>query len=195
MHRRRYLGLCGIALVAGCGGESGGGGTTHSGGSSGDGGATPPDTATTTPDPTPEPTPTPKQTTHSVGETFVVGEGQAAEYTVTSVSTTDRIGGEYGVAADGVFVVVELEITNRASESFTISSNLFTLVDGQDREFDVDTDGASYAEESIIFEQLNPDVTTSGVIVFDVPADQESRSLRITPASILSTAQPHTVEL
>lgn len=208
MRRRTYLGLCSTLLLAGCSGSDDGGS------GDGGGGATTPEptdtataepTATNTPDPTttateestptPEPTPTPNDTEHAVGETFTVGEGQAAEYTVTDVREADSIGGEFGVKADGVFVVVALEVTNRASESFTISSNLFTLTDGQGRSFDVDTDGVSYAENSIIFEQLNPDVTTSGVVVFDVPTDQESRTLEIAPASILSTAETHTVEL
>lgn len=155
-------------------------------------------TATAKPTDSPEPTasPTPSEPTHAVGETFTVGSGEkTVEYTVVSVETASNVGGEYGEDADAQFVVVELKVTNKASESFTVSSNMFTLVDDQGREYDVDTDAMVYADDPIIYEQVDPGVTKTGIVIFDVPEDQQTRQLKIKPAGMFSTARDHLVIL
>ena len=159
--------------------------------------ATPTATAEPTPEPTPTATATPAQDlSHSVGESFTVGSGaQTIEYTVTDVSTTDRVGSDVvGEDADGQFVIIKLEMTNTGDESLDLSSRPFTLVDSQDREFEVDTMAMGYTENSIVFEQLNPGLSKTGVIVFDVNPDGEY-DLHIAPAGMFSTAETHTVDL
>ncbi len=138
----------------------------------------------------------PEATTHAVDESFQVGSGdQAVEYTVTSVRTAGNLGGQYGEDASGEYVVVVMQMENLGGESFDIGSNLFTLVDSQDREYDVDTDAQVYLENGILFEQLNPGLSTRGAVVFDVPPDQQGRELKIEPAGMFSDAEPHYVEL
>lgn len=158
-------------------------------------------TSTATPDDGPDQTPTPTltpesdQTVHAVGESFSVGSGEKAiQYTVTSVSTASQVGGDYGEEADGTFVLVELAMENMGDKSLDISSRPFTVVDSQDREYEADTNAMIYAEDSVIFEQLNLGLTKQGIVVFDVPADGTYR-LRIAPAGMVSTAEVHTVEL
>ena len=189
MRRRTYLALLGMTTLAGCG-------------RSGDGGDEPTaaDGEAEVPAATAEPTHTtesaPANTQHEVGESFTVGSGdQTMQYTVTDVSTTDSVGGEYGAEADGQFVVIMMELINNANESFSISSDLYTLTDSQGREYDVDTVGVSYFDDGIIFEQVDPDVSITGTIVFDTPADQTDRVLEIQPASLFSAAETHTVRL
>lgn len=133
---------------------------------------------------------------HSVHETFSVGSGnREVQYTVTNISTATNIGGQYGENADGVFVIVEIEMKNTGKESFEVSGNLFKLVDSQEREYDTDTDAMIYAENSVVYEQVDPGVTKKGVLIFDVPKDQSGRQLKINPVGIFSTADAHYVQL
>jgi len=140
---------------------------------------------------------TPEPTTHSVGETFRVGEGaKSIEYTITDVSVQDNVGsGITAEEADGVFVVIQIEMTNVGDESLSLSSNVFTLVDNQDRGYDTDSDAILAIEDNVIFEQLDPGVTKEGTLVFDVPQDQSGRELKIEPAGIFSDAKEHYVSL
>lgn len=141
--------------------------------------------------PTAEPIPR-----HDMNEPFVVGSGaKRVEYTVTNATTTERVGGSFGETADGVFVVVALEITNVGDESFDLSSNVFHLVDSQGREYDTDTEAVIRAENGLSYEQVNPDLTITGVVIFDVPSDQTGRQLRVDPAGIFSGAESHYVRL
>jgi len=133
---------------------------------------------------------------HSVGESFQVGSGaKALEYTVVGTQTTDNIGGEYGSDASGTFLVVDLRIENVGDESVDLTSSVFRLVDNQGREYEVDSEAMIYLESSISFEQVNPGLSISGTVVFDVPPDQQGRQLRVDPAGIFSTAESHYVRL
>jgi len=147
--------------------------------------------------PTPTSTPTPSSLTHSIGEAFTVGSGgQSIEYTVSSAEESDAIGsGQFAEEADGVFIVVEMEMTNVADESVDISSNMYQLVDSESREYDTDSEAMARAEDSILFEQLDPGVTKRGVVIYDVPTDQTGRQLRVKPAGAFSGADEHFVEL
>jgi hypothetical protein len=133
---------------------------------------------------------------HSTSETFRVGGGeQTIEYTVTGVRTASAVGGSYGAEADGIFVPVEIRMVNVGRESLDVTSRPYRIVDGQGREHETDSDAVIHAEDAVNFEQLDPGLSKRGVLVFDVPADQESRTLKIEPAGMFSTADDRFVEL
>jgi hypothetical protein len=134
--------------------------------------------------------------THNVGESFVVGGGgKQVRYTVNDARTQRAVGGEYvGAEADGEFVILRLEMTSLADETIRISSNIFTLTaDGN--EYETDSDAILAMEDNVIFEQLDPDVTKRGTLVFDVPTSAGDRALVIDPAGTLSGADSHRVLL
>ena len=198
MDRRQFLVACGVAAVAGCSGSSdsnpnGGDSSDGGGGGSGDGG----DGGDSTPEPTPTETPTPSgPPTHEVGDSFTVGSGeQSVRYTVTEMGTASEVGADVvAEEADGTFLLVSLQMENVGDESFNVSSNLFTALNAEDQEYDVDTDAlATLGDSALIFEQLNPGLSTEGQIVFDVPAGEYR--LRVDPAGLTSTAPPHVVTL
>lgn len=134
---------------------------------------------------------------HEVGDTFTVGDGdESVQYTVLSVETREKIGsGFLEESADGVFVVVRMEMTNVGKESFTITDSPYHLIDSQGRSYETDSDAIFAVEDNVIFEQLDPDVTKEAVLVFDVPEDQKDRQLRIEPVGIFSSADAHLVNL
>lgn len=135
--------------------------------------------------------------THEVQESFVVGEGdQSLEYTVQSVSYRDSVGSSaVGQDANGQFLVIELSIENVGSETVDILTSYFTVVDGQEREYEADSEAMAYVDSSISFEQVTPGTSLEGTIVFDVPADNADRELVIEPAGAFSGADEHQVPM
>lgn len=143
--------------------------------------------------------------THEVGETFTVGEGdRVIQYTVDSMRGVDSLGSDYSrEEADGQFVVVEMTIENKSGQSFNISSNKFAIIagpEGEEGSLYEPSDDVTIAynsderfdTESILYEQLNPDLPTEGAVVFDIPQDV-TLIFRVEPAGFLDTSDPHFV--
>jgi hypothetical protein len=155
------------------------------------------------PTPTATATPTEEVLVHELGESFAVGSGdQSITYRVTDVFVQDRVGSSsFGAEPDGIFLVVILEMKNVGDESFDISDRHLRTVDEQDREFEADFEAAAYARsdprinaEGITYEQLNPGLTATRAVVFDVSPGGEYR-LKIAPVGVFSAADEHYVTL
>lgn len=102
-----------------------------------------------------------------VGETV---ELEGTRYTVKSAETSGTVGSEFfEEKADGVFVVVELTIENKKDETKTFMSNAATFVGGNDKKYSTDDDGSIAAENSLMLEDMQPDVPKTGTLVYDVP--------------------------
>lgn len=141
--------------------------------------------------------------THEVGDTFTVGSGESTvEYTVNSVSSHTELGGEFtSEEPNGIFLVVQLEMTNQTDETIDVSSNHLKAIDSDENQFDADAGASVYVEsdpeieaEGISFEQLNPGLSTSGAVVFDV-APGDSYRLLVEPVGLFSSAEANLVEL
>jgi hypothetical protein len=100
-------------------------------------------------------------------------------YKVTGVETTQTIGDPdlLGARADGVFVVVDLQLTNNKDETKTFldSSAKIETADGKQYE---PSDKALMAigDESLMLKDIQPDLTTRGKIVFELPPSKASGS-------------------
>jgi hypothetical protein len=150
------------------------------------------DTATTTPTqpptgtapstPTPIPTAAPQSRNYTIDESFVVGTGDdRLRYTVTNVTETDRVGGEFGPAADRQFVVVNLTVTS-VGRYVRLTSDAFTLVTANGTH-PPDDSAMLFVDEAVTLRNVASGATLNGVVVFDVPPDGGTRRLRITPAN------------
>lgn len=206
MDRRTFIlsaGAVFAASVAGCTEEDAGDGTS-SGGSDGGGDSGSSDGEGDSSGSGGESTPAETEpSVHEIGDTFTVGNGdKTVEYTVSSVNAYSSLGGEFtSEDASGVFAVVVLDMTNQTDETISVSSNHLKLVDDQGREFDADAGASIYAEsdsrvraEGFAFEQLNPGLTTSGAVVFDV-SPGSSYELLVEPVGLFSTADSKRVAL
>jgi len=140
---------------------------------------------------------------HDIGESFEVGSGEKSiEYIVEEATLARAIGtSSFNVEADGLFLIVILEMENTGNESIDITSRHLRLVDSQGREFDADTEASSYINqdsrfdaEGILFEQLQPGLAQTRAVPFDV-ATQESYALKVDPAGIFSGSEAHYVAL
>ena len=101
-----------------------------------------------------------------IGEVVKVGD---VEFTVNGTSTTKNVGGEYGQDAQGTFLVADVTVKNVGSESITTDASFFKLVSGE-KTFDADSTAGIYANPNSGFflEQINPDLSATGKVVFDV---------------------------
>nr|WP_256146762.1 DUF4352 domain-containing protein [Bacillus thuringiensis] len=113
------------------------------------------------------------------------GESSKVKIAVGSVESVDSVGGEYlNEKAQGVFKVVEVSITNNQKDAITLSSNSFKLVDNQDREFSpnsaaqIKLNAANRGNSKFLLEKLNPGLSQTGKIIFDVPKDAQGLVLK-----------------
>ncbi len=104
---------------------------------------------------------------YSIGDRVVVGD---IAYTITNVRTLGAVG-NYGMAekADGIFLMVELEVENLGDETRTLSSSYVKAIDSQGRSFEYDNDAWVYLEDSLLLKQIQPGLPTRGETIFDVP--------------------------
>ncbi|MFI3133515.1 DUF4352 domain-containing protein, partial [Staphylococcus warneri] len=105
--------------------------------------------------------------------------------------------------AKDTFVVADVSIKNKGDKALTIDSHMFKLKSG-DKSFEADATGSVSANQSddgsitnsFFLEQINPDSTAEGKVVFDVSekvANTKDKKLEIT--SSLFSAKSITVDL
>lgn len=101
-----------------------------------------------------------------IGEVVKVGD---VEFIVNGTSTSKNVGGEYGENAQGTFLLVDVEVKNVGTEAITTDTSFFTLKSGE-KTFDADAGASIFANSDTNFflEQVNPDLSAKGVVVFDV---------------------------
>lgn len=107
-----------------------------------------------------------KEQVFGIGDVVKVGD---VEFTINSTSTAKNVGGEYGTNAQGTYLLMNVSVKNVGNESITMDSSFFQLKSGE-KTFDADSSASIYANEDTNFfmEQVNPDLTTTGIVGFDV---------------------------
>ena len=113
----------------------------------------------------------------------IIGIGQPTEvgnfiYTVEKTNFRKSIGDEFlNQQADGIYLLVTLSIKNISNESRTLDNSLFKLTDDNGTEYESSTDGSTALEfsggKSIFLKQCQPNITTKGTLVFEVPQKSE----------------------
>ncbi|HDR3890927.1 TPA: DUF4352 domain-containing protein [Bacillus cereus] len=113
------------------------------------------------------------------------GESSKVKIAVGSVESVDSVGGEYlKEKAQGVFKIVEITITNNQKDAITVDANSFKLVDNKDREFTYSIqaqtafDVGNGSSSDFFLKQLNPGLSQTGKVIFDVPADAQGLVLK-----------------
>lgn len=97
---------------------------------------------------------------------------------VGAVESLTEVGNEYTKeTAQGVFKIVEVSLTNNQKDAITVDANNFKLVDDQGREFTYSSDAQisfdmeNSGDMEFFLKSLNPGLTLTGKIVFDIPTD------------------------
>jgi hypothetical protein len=101
------------------------------------------------------------------------GVSSDVKIVVDSFETKDQVGdNEFTKAkAQGIFKVLKVTVTNNQKDAITLDSNSFKLIDDQKREFTSSSDTMMAFEESFFLKKVNPGLSVSGFIAFDVPKD------------------------
>jgi hypothetical protein len=88
--------------------------------------------------------------------------------------------------AQGVYKIVTLSITNNQKDAITVDGSSFKLLDSQSREFSYSSEAqlaissstGNQKKEVFSLKQINPGMTVTGVVVFDVPKDAQGFVLK-----------------
>ena len=110
-----------------------------------------------------------------IGQDVTVGK---VVYRVDSKEVADTVGNEYlNSTAKGKFLVLNVTVTNNGDKAITVTDDFFKLYKGK-TEFKADTTATMYANQAtngdsaaFFLQELNPDSTLSGKVVFDVSED------------------------
>jgi hypothetical protein len=118
----------------------------------------------------------------------LTNEGVSSDVTikVVGIESKPEVGNEYTKKkAQGVFKIVEVSINNNQKDAITLDANSFKLVDAQGREFTYSSDGQiafdvgeNEGNSNFFLKQLNPGLTQTGKIIFDLPADAKGLTLK-----------------
>ena len=109
-----------------------------------------------------------EKATYGIGQDVAVGK---LTYKVNSVTTDTNVGGQFGVNAKGVFMIVNISITNNDTKAASISDGSLKIK-SNGAEYKADSSAGIYANDagnSASFSDLNPGTTQTTNIVFDVP--------------------------
>ena len=110
-----------------------------------------------------------------IGQDVTVGK---VVYRVDSKEVADTVGNEYlNSTAKGKFLVLNVTVTNNGDKAITVTDDFFKLYKGK-TEFKADTTATMYANQAtngdsaaFFLQELNPESTLSGKVVFDVSED------------------------
>lgn len=87
------------------------------------------------------------------------------------------------VKAQGVFKVLDIAVYNHKEEPITLDINNFKLIDGFGREYHISNEYQSVLKAANIstfkFNIVNPNESSEGNIVFDVPKNTQGLTLKI----------------
>jgi len=112
------------------------------------------------------------------------GEVSSVKFQVTGSSTAPTYGKNQFMTAkaSGIFKIVKLTVTNNQKDAITMDGSLFKLIDDKGREFTASTEAQSAAmadnKEGLFLKQINPGLSVSGEVVFDVPPDAKGFKLK-----------------
>lgn len=110
----------------------------------------------------------------------------AIVWRVTSVKTAKSIGDQtYGLGekADGTFLIVGLKAKSRKDESVTLTNDVVRLQVGKKNTYEADLDGTlaitGAGSKTFLLEDIGPDSTVKGKVVFDVPSSALSKPMAL----------------
>src|SRR5690349_4929688 len=106
--------------------------------------------------------------TVGVGDSVTLG---GTEYTVKSAKQLNSRAAESEAGVPAAYVAVELEVANRQRQTRTFPVSAATIIGSDDERYPSDGEAAVSAgyKDSLLFNAIDGDETTSGILVFDVP--------------------------
>ena len=99
-------------------------------------------------------------------------------YTVQSISFRKTVGNEYvEETADGIYMLINLSIKNISDETRTLDGSLFAVTDQNGTKYEFSTNASTALElsgkKTLFLKECQPNITTKGVLIFEVPEKGE----------------------
>lgn len=129
-----------------------------------------------------------QETKNEAPKTAKIGEVAQSEdlaFTVTTVTNAKALGNSFTrKEAQGTFKVITLKIANTGKETRTIDSSMIKLSDSQGRTFERSIDGQTakglaQGQVDLFLQQVQPSLSITGEIVFDIPKDAQGLVLEV----------------
>lgn len=130
--------------------------------------------------------------TESIGKIGEAVNANDLSFTVTDISKAKSLGNSYSKKeAQGTFNVITLTIKNTGKETVTIDSSMLKITDSQGRKFDYSIEGQTakglaQGKVDLFLQQVQPGLSVTGDIVFDLPDDATDLKL-IVKGSMFGT--------
>ena len=84
------------------------------------------------------------------------------------------------IKADGRFIIVRVSVSNRQNTAITMDTGLFEILDSSGNVYSASEKGLDVAtSDNLFLEQINPGLTKTGLVVFDVPQALRLDTLRL----------------
>jgi hypothetical protein len=138
------------------------------------------------------------QTTSEVakiaGLNETVQDGDLA-FTVTSVEKVKTLGNQYSKkTAQGMYYVIAMKVENKGKKTATFDSSMAKVKDAEGREFERSIDGQtaksmSEGKTDMFLQQIQPSLSVSGDLVFDLPEGMKSPTILLKGSFIGSGVQ------
>lgn len=132
---------------------------------------------------------------YAVGDEVKVGD---LTYKVNDVEETNTITSVMGdKTTDGKYVIVDLSITNNDKASITADSSMFKIKTSDGTEYSADSELDTYVNEDIGFflEEINPNISKTGKVVFELPADAEKYNIEVSSGFGWSSGEYQNIKL
>lgn len=99
-------------------------------------------------------------------------------YTVQNISFRKTVGDEFSEeTADGIYMLVNLSIKNISEETRTLDGSFYAVTDRNGTKYEFSTNAATALEMSgrktLFLKECQPNITTKGLLVFEVPEKGE----------------------
>ncbi len=130
--------------------------------------------------------------TETIGKIGDAVTANDLSFTATDISKAKSLGSSYSKKeAQGTFNVITLTIKNTGKETVTIDSSMLKVIDSQGRKFDYSIEGQTakglaQGKVDLFLQQVQPGLSVTGDIVFDLPDDATDLKL-IVKGSMFGT--------
>lgn len=121
----------------------------------------------------------------NIGDTVKVGN---VAWQVTTARQATELKSEFSGVKQGNFVIVDFLFTNNDKEAVTLDSVSISLLDGEGRKSEADTDSYEYIDpaKDIFLDQVNPGVTQEGEVIYTVAPGAKGFKVEVGDAALFS---------
>jgi hypothetical protein len=98
------------------------------------------------------------------------------EFVVTEVTHAKSVGGEFGSTAQGKYTILHVSVKNIGNESQALTDSAQFVYDASGRKYDADAaaDVQLNGNGNVLFNEINPGNTVTGLIAFDMPSGTQA---------------------